>query len=188
MKREYLENLDLGNGVKLTKEQIDGIMAENGKDIEATKAKFADYDALKAQLGEASKAIEGFKAMDIDGIKKAADDWKAKAETAENDAAAKIADMQFDGLLTGAVSAAKGKNAKAIRALLDVDTLKTSKNQEADIGTALEALKKDNGYLFDDGQQLPPPGAPGAGSSTVQKYQATPEINAIRAAAGLKTQ
>jgi len=155
MKREYLENLDLGNGVKLTKEQIDGIMAENGKDIEATKSKFADYDGLKTQLGDANKTIEGFKAMDIDGIKKAADDWKKKAETAEADAAAKIAGMQFDGLLTGAVSAAKGKNAKAVRALLDVDTLKASKNQEADIKTALEALKKDNGYLFDT-EPVPP--------------------------------
>ena len=188
MKREYLENLDLGNGVKLTKEQIDGIMAENGKDIEDTKKKFADYDDVKKQLGEANTAIEDFKGMDIDGVKKAAEDWKAKFEQAEKEHTAKLADMEFDGLLSGAISAAKGKNAKAIRALLDVDTLKASKNQEADIKTALEALQKDNGYLFDDGQQLPPPGAPGAGSSTVQNYQTTPEITAIRAAAGLKTQ
>ena len=176
MKREYLENLDLGNGVKLTKEQIDGIMAENGKDIEATKSKFADYDGLKTQLGDANKTIEGFKAMDIDGIKKAADDWKKKAETAEADAAAKIAGMQFDGLLTGAVSAAKGKNAKAVRALLDVDTLKASKNQEADIKTALEALKKDNGYLFDTEPVPPPPGAPGAGRSPIGKTYTAEEI------------
>lgn len=170
MKREYLENLDLGNGVKLSKEQIDGIMAENGKDIEDTKKKFGDYDDIKKQLGEANTTIEGFKAMDVDGIKKAADDWKLKAETAEKDAAAKIADMEFSGRLDSAVSAAKGKNAKAIRALLDVDTLKASKNQEADIKTALEALAKDNGYLFDAGQQLPPPGAPGAGSSPMTPH------------------
>lgn len=172
MKREYLENLDLGNGVKLTKEQVDGIMAENGKDIETTKGKYADYDTIKGQLKEASAAIEGFKAMDIDGIKKAADEWKIKAETAEKNAAAKIADMQFDGLLSGAVSSAKGKNAKAIRALLDVDTLKASKNQEADIKTALEALKKDNDYLFEGEQKLPPPGAPGTGSQPI-----TPNTN-----------
>jgi len=179
MKREELKTLGL------TDEQIDKVMAENGKDIEATKSKFADYDGLKTQLTDANKTIEGFKAMDIDGIKKAADDWKAKAEKAETDAAAKIADMQFDGLLSGAVSAAKGKNAKAIRALMDVDTLKTSKNQENDIKTALEALKKDNGYLFDS-DQMPPPYAPGTGTQPTGGTKYTPEVSAIRAAAGLK--
>jgi len=167
MKREYLENLDLGNGVKLSKEQIDGIMAENGKDIEATKGKYVDYDALKTQLTEANTTIEGFKKLDIEGIKKAADDWKTKAEKAEADAAAKIAEMQFDGLLSSTVTAVKGKNAKAIRALLDVDTLKTSKNQEADIKAALEGLKKENAYLFEAEQVPPPPGAPGAGKDQI---------------------
>ena len=41
MKRRFLE--DLG----LTKEQIDSIMSENGKDINAAKS---DYDALKEEL------------------------------------------------------------------------------------------------------------------------------------------
>lgn len=50
MKREFLENLDLGNGVKLSKEAIDAIMAENGKDIEAEKAK------TTSKIGELEKA------------------------------------------------------------------------------------------------------------------------------------
>lgn len=166
MKREFLQNIKIGDQ-PLSKEIIDAIMAENGSDIEAAKKPFADYEAIKGQLAEAGKTIEGFKALDVDGIKKAADEWKAKAEKAEADAAAKIADMEFNGLLDTAITAAKGKSAKAISALLDVDTLKASKNQEVDIKTALEALAKDNGYLFDSGEQLPPPGAPGAGSSPV---------------------
>lgn len=184
MKREFLKAIE-----GLTDEAIDKIMAENGKDIEATKGKYADYDDIKAQLTDASKTIDGFKALDVDGIKKAATEWESKAKQAEIDAAAKIADMQFDSMLAGTVSAVKGKNTKAIRALLDVDTLKTSKNQEADIKAALEGLKADNAYLFDDGQQLPPLGAPGAGGTPINpntKY--TPEINSIRAAAGLKTE
>lgn len=179
MKTEFLKELGLDQAV------IDKIMAENGKDIEGAKAKFSDYDSLKTQLTDANKTIEGFKALDIDGIKKAADDWKAKAEKAEADAAAKIADLQFDGLLTGAVTSAKGKNAKAIRALLDVDALKTSKNQETDIKTALEALKKDNGYLFDS-EGTPPPYAGGTGGNPMPPKD--PAMTAIRAAAGLKTE
>lgn len=158
MKTEFLKELGL------EQEVIDKIMGENGKDVEAAKAKFSDYDTVKNQLVEANKTIEGFKAMDIDGIKKAADDWKLKAEQAEKDAATKIAEMEFDGLLSGAVTAAKGKSAKAIRALLDVEGLKSSKNQETDIKAALEALKQESDYLFES-NQTPPPYAPGPGGT-----------------------
>jgi len=181
MKRDFLKAIE-----GLTDEAIDKIMAENGKDIEAIKGKYADYDDTKAQLIDASKTIDGFKALDVDGIKKAAVEWEAKAKQAEVDAAAKIADMQFDGLLSSTVSSVKGKNAKAIRALLDIDTIKASKNQEADMKSALEALKKDNGYLF-DADATPPPYATGTGTQTIQTKN-TPEVNAIRAAAGLKTE
>lgn len=39
--------------------------------------------ALQTQLAEANTAIQSFKDMDIDGIKKSADEWKQKAEAAE---------------------------------------------------------------------------------------------------------
>lgn len=182
MKREFIKELL----PEISKEALDAIMDENGKDIETTKSKFSDYEETKTQLTEASKTIEGFKAMDIDGIKKAADDWKTKAEQAEKDAASKIADMEFSGLLDGAITGAKGKNAKAVKALLDMDTLRSSKNQSEDIKAALEAIKTDNGYLFED-TQTPPPYASGAGTQPINA-KFTPEVNAIRAAAGLKTE
>lgn len=174
MKREFLQNLKVGEQA-LPKEVIDSIMDENGRDIEAAKKPFADYDTIKQQLADANKAIEDFKSMDIDGVKKAAEDWKAKFEQAEKDHAAKLADMEFDSLLSGAVSAAKGKNAKAIRALLDVDVLKASKNQSDDIKAALEALKKDSGYLFED-DQTPPPYAHGTGKNQVVNQNTTSSL------------
>ena len=41
MKTEFLKSLGVAEDV------ISQIMAENGKDIEATKGKYADYDTLK---------------------------------------------------------------------------------------------------------------------------------------------
>lgn len=85
MKREFLE------GLNLNKEAIDAIMAENGKDIEAEKKKTANIQnkldtanteltTVKEQLESANSTIQSYKDMDIEGIKKSADDWKAKYE------------------------------------------------------------------------------------------------------------
>ena len=146
----------------MVKDSNNGITDEVANQV---KKQFADYETVKQQLADANETIAGFKAMDIDGIRAAADEWKAKYEQAEKDHITKLADLAFEGLLNGAVTAAKGKNAKAIRALLDVETLKASKNQETDVKTALEELKKESGYLFDD-EQTPPPYAAGTGTQS----------------------
>lgn len=162
MKREFLKNFKVGEQ-ELPKEVIDAILDENSRDIDAAKKPFADYDDLKTRLEEADKTIDGFKGMDIDAVRKEADEWKAKAEQAEKDAAAKLAEVEFNSRLTTAITGARGKNAKAVMALLDLEALKTSKNQEADINAALEGLKKDSGYLFEE-PQTPPPYAGGTGT------------------------
>ena len=168
MKRDFLKNFKVGDQ-SLSDEIVDAIMAENGRDIEAAKKPFTDYDTVKNQLAEAQKAIKGFQDQDadIESVRKSAKDWEDKYNQAIADHNQKMADMAFDHALEAAITGAKGKNVKAIRALLDVDTLKGSKNQEADIKAALEGLKKDSGYLFDDGQ-TPPPYAAGTGTQTQQ--------------------
>lgn len=176
MKREFLQNFE-----GLSKEAIDAIMDENGRDIERERSKRADYDTIKEQLAAANRQIEEFKGMDIDGVKKAAEEWKAKAEQAEREASERIAEMEFNGTLKEAITAAKGRNAKAISALLDVPTLRDSENQAEDIKAALEALKQESGYLFET--ETPPPFSAGAGQHDMS---GDPEMAAIRAAAGLK--
>ena len=74
----------------------------------------------------------------------------------------KLDGMAFDGKIKDAITAAKGKSAKAIAALLDLEALRASKNQDADITAALDGLKKDSAYLFED-PGTPPPYAPNTG-------------------------
>lgn len=181
MKREFLKNFQVG-GQELPKEVVDAILDENSRDIDAAKAKFRDYDDLKQQLEEANRSIAGFKAMDIDGVRKAADEWKAKYEQAQRDAEAKIADMEFSTALAGAIRDAKGRSVKAVAAMLDLDALKASKNRDGDMKAALQALKEESGYLFES-EPSPPPYAPGTGTGGITGQD--PEIAAIRAAAGV---
>ena len=77
MKREFLQNFRVGDQ-PLTKEIIDAIMAENGRDIEETKKGFSDYETIKDQLAKAQETIKGFEGQDIEGVRKAAKDWEDK--------------------------------------------------------------------------------------------------------------
>ena len=57
--------------------------------------------------------------------------------------------------MEAAIRAAGGRNEKAVMAMLDVDTLKASKNQDKDIQAAIEAVKKENDYLFVPDKPVP---------------------------------
>lgn len=85
MNRKFLEDLDIGEGVKLPKAAVDAIMAENGKDIEAKNntitALTTERDGLKGQLQTANDEIKSYKDMDIDGIKAKAGEWETKYNT-----------------------------------------------------------------------------------------------------------
>ena len=162
MKRDFLQNFKVGDQ-PLPKEIIDEIMAENGRDIEAAKKPFADYDSIKEQLQTAKDGLKAFEGVDIAQLQSKVTELQGKLDAKDTEWQGKLADMEFDHALESAITGAKGKSVKAIRAMLDVDTLKGSKNQEADIKAALESLKKDSGYLFDDGQ-IPPPYAGGTGT------------------------
>lgn len=169
MKREFLQNFKVGEQ-PLPKEIIDAIMAENGRDVEAAKAPFADNDHIKTQLAEAQTTLQGIQQKDTDlaAAQQKAQEWEQKYNQAVADHQAELADRDFQRVLSEAITGAKGRNAKAITALLDVDALRNSKNQESDIQSALAQLQKDSGYLFDD-EPAPPPyasgtGAPGGGT------------------------
>lgn len=91
--------------------------------------------------------------------------WQEKYNQAVAQHQKEVADISFGGALNLAILQAKGRNAKAITALLDVEALRKSENQQAAIEQALENLKEENSYLF-EAAQTPPLYARGTGSQT----------------------
>ena len=160
MKREDLKKL-LGDSA--TDEVIDKIMGLHGADIETHKTKVTDlqtqFDAANVQLTEANKQIEDFKGLDVEGVKKAADEWKTKYETAQTESAAQLAQVKFDHALESALTGVKAKNPKAVRALLDLEVLKKAYDEKTEsiIGfdEHLKPVKEQNDYLFSDGKEPP---------------------------------
>ena len=108
MKREFLKGLGLEDTV------IDQIMDENGKDInkanEKVKTLEAEVNNTKELLTNANKEIDSYKSMDIEAIKKSAEDYKTKFETAEKDYQAKISEMEYNNKLDKYVNTLNLKN------------------------------------------------------------------------------
>lgn len=138
----------------LTQEQINFVMAENGKDIDKIQKKLddmtAERDKEKGRADTAEETLKGFDGVDVEKLNKSIADWKKKAEDAEKDYKQKIADRDFDDLLKEAIKSANGLNEKAIMGCLDIPTLKASKNQKSDIESAIKALSEaeDSKMLF----------------------------------------
>ncbi len=168
-------------GIEVPKEKesdLDKAVAENYKTV-------SDYDNQKEKLDAANKTInandiamnelkkqlEEFKDVDVTALNKRISDLESEKSNIQKDYDAKIADRDFNDLVKESIAAAKGKNVKAITALLDVDALKASKNQKEDIASALKDLTEaeDSKMLFGD----PEPNPAGTGN-LIGQVQKTP--------------
>lgn len=134
------------------------IIILHGKDIEKLKdqkeAAEATAKQFEDQLAEASATIEGFKELDIDGIKAAADEWKAKAETTAKEAEETVKKLKFEHKLEDHLKSAKAKNIKAVKALLEMDKIALGEDDSlSGLDEQLEAIRENDEYLFesDDG-------------------------------------
>lgn len=173
MKREFLE------GLGLEKDTIDKIMTENGNDINREKTKADEY---KSQLDTAKETLKGFEGVDVAQLQ--GEITKLNTDLANKDAEykQKIADMEFSSVLDSAINGSKAKNSKAVKALLDLDKLKASKNQTEDIKTALEELRKSDSYLFGSDEPVLNPIGDTSGNNN---SGGASSLAAVRAAMGL---
>lgn len=145
----------------------------------------ATIKANDTAIAELKKQLEGFKDVDVTALNQRITDLEAEKENIKKEYDDKIADRDFNDILKDSIATVKGKNAKAITALLDVETLKASKNQKEDVAAALKALTEaeDSKMLFGD----PDPDVVGNGNpiGTVTKGGNQDSDAAMRAAMGL---
>lgn len=186
MKREELRNL-LGDDVH--DEVLDSIMTLHGKSVEKHKADItaltSERDSLKDQLAEAGKVIEGLKKLDPEALQKAVDDWKTKYETSQIEAQKQIDALRFDHALDGALTEARAKNAKAVKALLNTELLKLAEDGSiSGLGEQLEKIKSENDYLFENDTPVPKIVAGGNNKPILTD----PLLAAMRHGAGLKNE
>lgn len=159
MTRKQLE--DLG----LSREQADAVIKINGDDIENAKSVSSaelknmqtEVDGLKGQVKERDKQLETLKATAGDNeslTQQIADLQKANADTV----AAHESEMnrlKIDFAVEKALTGAKAKNIKAVKALLDLEDAKFDK--EGNVKGLAEQIEKlvsseDTKFLFNEKQ------------------------------------
>lgn len=158
------------------------------KDYEAQKGKL-DAAEEKASASEATitslkEDLKKFEGVDVTGLQQKITDLERDLQTKDTEYQQKNADRDFSDLLKESIASAKGKNPKAITALLDLDNLKASKNQKEDIAAALKGLTEaeDSKMLFGEADE---PADVGNVIGTVTKSAGGAEDAAMRAAMGL---
>lgn len=141
--------------------ELDKEVAENYKTIadyekQTDKVqKLTDTQKLSDDtVADLKKQLEGFKDVDVTALNQKIADLEKDKKDIEENYTSKLADRDFEDILKDSISAAKGKNQKAISALLDKETLKASKNQKEDIEKAIKGLveAEDSKMLFGDAE------------------------------------
>lgn len=160
MTRKQLE--DLG----LSKEQADSIMKINGDDIENAKSASAaeiknlqtEVSGLKTQVTDRDKQLETLKtaAGDNETLTKQIADLQAENTKVKETHESEMNQLKVDFAVEKALTGAKAKNIKAVKALLDLTDAKLDK--EGNVKGLQEQIDKltaadDTKFLFDATQQ-----------------------------------
>ena len=135
-----------------------------------------DYDKQTDKLNKANETIKAndtamkdlqtkldeYKGVDVSALNQRISDLETEKGNIESDYQKKMAERDFNDLIKESIAAAHGKNAKAITALLDTETLMQSKNQKEDIAAAIKTLTEaeDSKMLFGDAVEIAGKGNP----------------------------
>lgn len=94
MRRDFLKELGIEESI------IDKIMGEHGKTIEGTKRELetlkTETEQYKTQLNETQEKIKSFESMNVDEIKKQAQEWQTKYETDTKELQAKLQRQDYE--------------------------------------------------------------------------------------------
>lgn len=155
------------------------------KQKDAIRSANEKINTAEETMKELKKELEGYKDVDVSGLHKKIEDLKEDLKKKDEEYQRQLSDRDFDDLLKDSINQVKGRNAKAITALLDVEGLKNSKNQKDDVAAALKALseQEDSRMLF--GEPDPKPVGNGNLIGQVSGGTQTDDDAKLRAVMGL---
>lgn len=156
MKREELKEHGL------SEEQINFVMAQNGKDVNALNDKIngltGERDGLQKQIDDRDKQLTTLKksAKDNEELQSQIKQLQDENKTAKQNYQDQLAKQNKSFKIEGALRDAKAKNIKTVLPL--IDTEKVSVNDDGTLNglsEQLDNIKQDNGFLFGEETKTP---------------------------------
>jgi hypothetical protein len=152
-----------------TDEQIKYIMAENGKDIEAEKAKIKVETEKLTKANETIKSLQEtvkkFDGVDVEQLKKDLAD-------AETKYTAELSATKLNYALEARLAKEGAVNSKAVKALLDISKISLDGDNLIGIDEQLKVLKEKEKWAFTQ----PTPDVPGVGGNPPPTPQNKPPL------------
>lgn len=145
----------------LTEEQINFVMAENGKDLKKLQKEnetlTSDRDTWKEKAETAEEALKGFEGIDPAQVQAQLAEYKKKAEDAEKDRDAKLYERDFADALKTALDGVKFSSEaakKAVMADIKEAGLKLKDGKILGLNDLLTQMKETDASAFvDEAQQ-----------------------------------
>lgn len=141
MKREDLLKIE-----GLSENQVNAVLRLHNNDVTDWNAKLNDKDREINDLKDDKTTLENdlaaFKDVDIEALKKVGSDWEEKYNN-----------LMFEKELDVAIAKSNPKNAKALKALLEMENIKFEDGKLTGFDDQLTALKESDGYLFGEEQK-----------------------------------
>ena len=123
--------------------------------LENVDVRYNKLQEQKKQLEEASKTYQKQledltkNNADVEALNKLVEQLQLSNKELEENHSKEMYNLQFDFALESALNNAKCKNNKALKALLDMNSIKYQEGKLEGLNTQIEALQKDASYLFD---------------------------------------
>ena len=132
------------------KKDFEKTVLDNYKTVSDYEIQSEKLKTTEGKVTTLTESLDKFKEVNVDELNSTIATLKTDLANKDQELKNKIADRDFNDLLKDSITSAKGRNAKAITALLDLETLKASKNQKEDITAALKTLAEaeDSKMLF----------------------------------------
>lgn len=150
-----------------------------------------ERDNYKAQLDTANETLKSFEGVDLDTINRQLDDYKKKAEDAERDYQAKIADRDFNDALKLEMEQYKFSSDAARRAVMSEIKEKGLKLENGKIlgfNDLMSTIKERDGSAFIDEDNPPARFTQRMNTNkTIKKYSSKDEIMKIKDSAERQT-
>lgn len=172
MKKDELINLGL------TEDQATAVMDKMKDFVPKTRLDevIAERNGLKDQVAERDKQIDGLKATAGDNqvLKDQIAELQQTNKTAAAEYEKQLTQVRLDNAVELAITGAKARNAKAVKALLDLTNSKLGDDGKVDgLEAQIKALQKSDPYLFAEATTEPQP-TPQIKGMTIQNGSDTP--------------